>query len=322
MLGVTLGGNLPGSTAQANPEMLPDPPVVHRLQVDRPLSPTSFLGCPGPEAGGPRRGPGPRTTCGARSAVSSGRSGGETPRHGAAWVSLTRPATLMVTASLTSCPGAGDKTSTRRTRRRLDRSPSHAQAPTAQVLWRRPPLDPLSSHQYTTFPLPSGDLDGDGAPDVVVTDRPGQTGITTIDPAIASAGAVRPFGPAYWSAGALPPGSSGFDPEAPSGASRISISASAIFEASRISLCSTPWNWWSQRQKDLMQYDPVSRKEIYVRLVGSLGGDTVMPNVWQVRLARLSGQDGQVNWQTSPWLSVIVCTFFKLGLLRRRAPAS
>src|ERR1700677_981265 len=63
------------------------------------------------------------------------------------------------------------------------------------VLWRQP-VDPFATH--ISFPFPGGDLDGDGAPEVVVTNGPRKTPGLPLDVLSGRSGRV------FWSAGTLP----------------------------------------------------------------------------------------------------------------------
>jgi len=285
MLLVPLGGNLPGAWAQANPEIHPEPAVAHLLTASTGRESHVIPGLSWPKPAD-LDGDGLNDLWGSVGGKLRAIRG-ETPE---AWRALGQ----FDQADDLDGDGVPDVLS-RGWRKKEDWMEAATIGPIAvarsgsngKLLWRRA-LDPLTNHQYTTFPLPSGDLDGDGAPDVVVTDRPGQTR-NHVPPSralplqVLSGRSGRPI----WSAGSLP-----MEPEA--FAHKFSGREIESFDPQVCEIGGPPdflvlhSRYW-QTDKEL-------GKDVHGVLPARAfsGADSV--GHWQVRFSRLSGRDGRVKW--------------------------
>jgi hypothetical protein len=303
MLLLPTGGNLPTPDAQDNPEWYPEPASIHLLAASTGRECHVLPGLSWPKPAD-LDGDGLRDLWG--SAEGKLRAiRGETPE---AW----RVLGPFDPAGDLDGDGVPDVLS----RGRSDEKDAKEQAavgPTAvarsgsdgRVLWRRP-LDPSSFHQFTTFPLLGGDLDGDGAPEVVVKSGPRSPGWNDGPPSFTGPLEVLSgrSGRRLWSAETLL-----MDPGSARDKGRFQRVAGLDLR-----VCETrgqpdmlvfhTLSWKSDKPPEVTEFE--GRK--YIK-VGSELEDTSIPH-WQARLARLSGRDGSVKWdvplleRASPRLSM------------------
>jgi hypothetical protein len=146
--------------------------------------------------------------------------------------------------------------------------------------WDEPHVARGISYELSTFPLPAGDLDGDGTPDVIVTRNEGPFGWQLADaetrgPATLPLQALSGHtGRRLWSAGPLLPGSASYAGIRIEGFDSLVVHQTEQNEAPDVLVeYRTPHVW------------PDSPR--VVSLVVDSGGH---------RMARLSGRDGRVVW--------------------------
>jgi tRNA A-37 threonylcarbamoyl transferase component Bud32 len=161
-----------------------------------------------------------------------------------------------------------------------------------RVLWRRT-LEPSQERSFTTLPLPDGDLDGDGSPELAITDTQPEvwgTGPPRTLPLQVLSGRS---GRAYWSAGGLPLGV-----EAPGANHESRYIRSVDFRrcdpgGASDFLVVHSWHWQSSHNAST---GPPSVHAKYVRRVVQRGPGNGVIKHDQTRLARVSGRDGRVKW--------------------------